>query len=166
MAASFNIDEILQIATQIERNGGRFYRLAADLAAEPEVQQTLLLLASMEDEHEKTFEAMRQEEDFVGLDLVDLDGQARAYLQAVADGYVFDTSEDPEEVLAGNPDAIRILRLAIGREKDAVTLFAGLKDAMPAGWGQDRVDAIIREELHHIAILSEEIRKVKSGRAV
>lgn len=164
MAASFNIDEILQIATQIERNGGRFYRLASELATEPEVQQTLLLLASMEDEHEKTFEAMRRDEDFAGLDLVDLDGQARAYLQAVADGYVFDVSEDPEDALAGDPGAIRILRLAIGREKDAVTLFSGLKVAMPAGWGEDRVDEIIREELSHIAILSDEIRKVKEGR--
>jgi rubrerythrin len=160
MSQSFNIDEILQMATQIERNGGKFYRLAADMTADPEVEKTLTMLARMEDDHETTFEAMREKGEFDGFDL-DLDAQAAAYLQAVADGYVFDVNEDVAEVLSGNPDAIRILRIAIGREKDAVTLFAGLREAMPAGWGHDRVDAIIREELSHIAILSDEIRKTK-----
>lgn len=160
MSQSYNIDEILQMATQIERNGGTFYRLAADMTADPEVKKALAMLARMEDDHETTFEAMRDSGDFDGFDL-DLDAQAAAYLQAVADGYVFDVNEDPADVLTGNPDAIRILRTAIGREKDAVTLFAGLKEAMPAGWGRDRVDSIIREELSHIAILSNEIRKHK-----
>ena len=165
MAASFNIDEILEMATQIERNGGRFYRLAAEMAGDAEVEKALLMLARMEDDHETTFDAMREGE-FANLDLGDLDGQAAAYLQAVADGYVFDVSEDPAEVLAGNPDAATILWIAIGREKDAVTLFAGLKEAMPVGWGRDRVDAIIREELSHIAILSDEIRKYKERQNV
>jgi len=160
MAASFNIDEILQMAIQIERNGGKFYRLAADMTADTEVRKSLLMLASMEDDHETTFETLREKGDLDGFDL-DLDGQAAAYLQAVADGYVFDVDEDPAKVLAGDPDAGQILRIAINREKDAVTLFAGLKEAMPAGWGHDRVDAIIREELSHIAILSDEIRKWK-----
>ena len=160
MAQSFNIDEILQMATQIERNGGKFYRLAADMTADPEVEKTLTMLARMEDDHETTFEAMRERGEFDGIEL-DLDAQAAAYLQAVADGYVFDVNEDPADVLSGNPDAIRILRIAIGREKDAVTLFAGLREAMPVGWGHDRVDAIIREELSHIAILSNEIRTYK-----
>ncbi len=161
MAQSFNIDEILQMATQIERNGGKFYRLAADLTDDEPVRQTLTMLAQMEDDHEVTFESMRESGDFSGFDEFDLDGQAGAYLQAVADGYVFDVNEDPADVLAGNPDALRILRIAIGREKDAVTLFAGLKEAMPSTWGQDKVDAIIREELSHIAILSNEIRQLK-----
>lgn len=166
MAASFSIDEILEMATQIERNGGRFYRMAAEIAGDTEVEKTLLMLASMEDDHETTFEAMRERGDLAGIDLGDLDGQAAAYLQAVADGYVFDVKEDPTEVLSGNPDARAILRIAIGREKDAVTLFAGLKEAMPAGWGHDKVDAIIREELSHIAILSDEIRKWKERQNV
>jgi len=108
MAASFNIDEILQMAIQIERNGGKFYRLAADMTADTEVRKSLLMLASMEDDHETTFETLREKGDLDGFDL-DLDGQAAAYLQAVADGYVFDVDEDPAKVLAGDPDAGQIL---------------------------------------------------------
>ena len=161
MAQSFNIDEILQMATQIERNGGKFYRLAAELTDDSQVEKVLIMLARMEDDHEVTFETMREKGDFSGFDDLDLDGQAVAYLQAVADGYVFDVNEDPSDVLAGNPDALRILRIAMDREKDAVALFSGLKAAMPGTWGQDKVDAIIREELSHIAILSNEIRNLK-----
>jgi rubrerythrin len=160
MASSFNIEEILEMATQIERNGGRFYRHAATIAGDAAVEATLEMLAAMEDEHEITFERMRAEGGLPDID-ADLDGQTQAYLRAVADGFVFDTTEDPTAVLAGDPDALTILHIAIGREKDAVTLFAGLKIAMPEGWGRDRVDAIVREELSHIAILSDEIKKLK-----
>ncbi len=160
MATSFNIDEILEMASQIERNGGRFYRHAAGIAGDPDVARTLLMLAEMEDEHEVTFDRMRAEGELPPIGM-DLDEQAAAYLHAVADGYVFDSLEDPTEILAGDPDAVKILQIAIGREKDAVTLFAGLKVAMPEGWGRDRVEAIILEEFSHIAILSKEIKKLK-----
>ena len=153
----FNIDEILEMAEQIERNGGTFYRRAAELAEDEAVRQMLLELAAMEDDHEKTFASMRTEAQAA----FDLDDQAAQYLQAVADGHVFDVREDPTEVLAGGVDVVAILKHASGREKDAIAYFSGLKAAMPEGWGRDRLDEIIREELSHIALLSKELHKAR-----
>ncbi len=57
----FNADEIFEMAEQLERNGSKFYRTAAETVTLPEESALLLKLAAMEDEHEKTFQRMRSE---------------------------------------------------------------------------------------------------------
>ena len=61
MDGAFNHDEILEIAEQIERNGARFYRRAAECIEQPKAHHLLLTLAGMEDEHEQAFAAIRAE---------------------------------------------------------------------------------------------------------
>ena len=56
----FSADEIYEMAEQIERNGAAFYRKAAAGFDEPGLKETLLDLAAMEDEHEKTFRELRE----------------------------------------------------------------------------------------------------------
>ena len=51
MAISFNIDEIFEMAEQIERNAASFYREAAKRAFDGTVQKKFIDLASMEDGH-------------------------------------------------------------------------------------------------------------------
>jgi len=51
----FNADEIFEMAEQIERNGAKFYRRAAEQVTSPDGSELLLNLAVMEDVHEKTF---------------------------------------------------------------------------------------------------------------
>lgn len=160
MHTTFNIDEILQMAEQIERNGAIFYRRAAELATDDGVRRTLLMLAAMEDDHEDLFTSMQGTLGTSDTGDWDLDGQAAAYLNAVAGGHVFDLS-DPTQSLDQDATARGILKQAIGREKDAITFFVGLKSSMPASWGLDRLDEIIAEELSHIALLSDEIKKLK-----
>ena len=57
MGMPFNADEVFEMAEQIERNGAKFYRAAAKKF--PSLRDVLLELAAMEDDHEKTFAAMR-----------------------------------------------------------------------------------------------------------
>ncbi|HRD19019.1 MAG TPA: ferritin family protein, partial [Candidatus Marinimicrobia bacterium] len=57
---NFNIDEVFEIAEQIEVNGSRFYRHAAELSQFAEHKNMLLKLAEMEDQHQKTFAGMRE----------------------------------------------------------------------------------------------------------
>jgi rubrerythrin len=46
MSTPFNADEILEMAEQIERNGARFYRRAAEGAVDPRNRQLLSSLIS------------------------------------------------------------------------------------------------------------------------
>ncbi|MHC5076741.1 MAG: ferritin family protein, partial [Planctomycetota bacterium] len=59
MPITFNADEIFEMAIEIEQNGAKFYREAAQNAAEEDTKKMLLEMAAMEDGHIKTFEAMR-----------------------------------------------------------------------------------------------------------
>ncbi len=153
----FNADEVFEMAEQLERNGAKFYRRAAQLAKAEEHSRVLLELAAMEDAHEVTFTDMRRRladpQSRPGV-IQDLDNMAEHYLQAWADRSVFPTDQDPFEILKGGESMDTILTAAIGREKDAIVFFEGLKRSLKGEADQKRVDAIILEELDHIALLS------------
>jgi rubrerythrin len=157
MGVTFNADEVFEMAEQIERNGAKFYRAAAEKFSG--IRQVLLELAAMEDEHEKTFKDMRtqlsgrEQEPLV----FDPNDEARMYLQVVADGHVFDTKADPAEKLKDKDKPEDILHTAINMEKESIAFYAGLKECVPPRAGRDKVEAIIREEFGHIATLNEKL---------
>lgn len=157
MGTTFSADEIFEMAEQIERNGAEFYRAAAKKL--PKARQTFLDLAAMEDDHLKTFAAMRSELSGKELqpDVFDPEGEAQKYLQVMADGHVFNVKNDPAEQLNGLDAPQDVLQTAIGIEKDSIAYYAGLKEYVPPKAGRDKVEAIIREEFGHIATLSEKL---------
>jgi len=154
----YNAEEVLEIACRIERNGARFYRRAVDLAGSPEVRKLLLRLAEMEDDHERAFEQMRGDEATLSELLAFPEEQAALYLQAVADGYLFPVHEDPSAQITPGMELEQVLRLAIGLEKDSIAFYEGIKLAMPAALGRDKIEAIIHEELMHAALLGARLR--------
>ena len=94
MTERFNADEVFEIAEQIERNGAKFYRRAAELAPGEDARALLLGLAAMEDQHVSTFAAMHEElrkekPDWLATPFdIDADDQAVLYLRAVAEGRI------------------------------------------------------------------------------
>jgi len=162
MSIRFNADEIFEMAEQIERNGARFYRKAAEGAEDPETRRTLLGLAEMEDDHEKTFASMRAKlsaEERMPT-VFDPGGEAAMYLQAMAGGYVFDVGADPSELLTGQETIAEILRKAIGLEKDSIVFYTGMTEIVPERLGRDWVFGIIKEEMGHITTLSNKLASV------
>ncbi len=153
----FHPGEIFAMAQKIERNGAHFYRKASELAALSEMRELLLELAAMEDEHEKTFAFMQKELTAQQGREAPQDEEAVLYLRAWADGHVFDPKADPAQQLKGTEAKEEILRMAIGLEKDSIAFYVGIKEAIPQGWGRDKIDAIIKEEMGHIRILSQKM---------
>jgi len=163
MSIHFNADEVFQMAEQIERNGSKFYRRAAERAGESQTAQLFLRLAEMEDEHEKIFVRMRSQlsdEERKAL-VPDPQDQSAAYLQAWADGHVFNVRANVEEFLKGKETIEDTFQLAIGLEKDSIVFYLGMKDAVPERLGRSRIDAIIREEMQHIASLSRQLQTLR-----
>ena len=161
MGMPFNADEVFEMAEQIERNGARFYRAAAEKF--PEVNQLLLELAAMEDKHEKTFAAMRSELSGTEAEspVFDPDDQAKLYLQAMADEHIFNLKSDPVNQLGNLDTPDEVLKTAMGLERDSIAFYAGLKESVSRRAGKDKIDAIIREEINHIAILSQKMEALK-----
>ncbi|MGD8372293.1 MAG: ferritin family protein [Syntrophobacterales bacterium] len=159
MGFQFNADEIMQMAEQIERNGARFYRKAAAVVKDERVAKLLTDLATWEEGHEKTFAAMRADltDKERQLTTFDPDHETSMYLQAMADGHVFDVRVDPASNLTGEESAEEILRMAIGQEKDSIIFYLGIKDMVSGVMGKEKIDAVIREEMRHIGFLNKEI---------
>jgi len=163
MSITFNAFEIFEMAEQIERNGVKFYRKAAKNISDQNVCQMLLDLADMEVEHEKTFADMRKQlsDEARELRVFDPENELALYLQAMANGHVFNLNKDLSEQLKGNETAEEILKLAIDAEKDSIVFYLGLKDFVPVKAGKDKVEAIIKEEMAHIAVLNRRLPVLK-----
>lgn len=162
MGVTLNADEIFEIAEQIEKNGAKFYRAAAQKF--PEVNQLLLNLAAMEDKHLIVFQNMRAQlkSSEQQPDVFDPDGQAQMYLRALADGHVFDIKADPAEKLSGIQSPVDVLMMALGIERDSIAYYVGLKEYVPVRAGRDKVEDVIKEEMKHIAVLNERMAALKS----
>lgn len=158
MSMPFNADEVFEMAEQIERNGGKFYRAAAKKV--PAISKVLLDLAAMEDKHLKTFTTMRAELSGTEIEepIYDPDGQAQMYLRVMADGHVFDIKADPVKKLAAMNTPEDILKMAIGIERDSIAFYVGLKEAVPRKAGKDKVEDIIKEEMGHIVTLNQKLQ--------
>jgi rubrerythrin len=161
MSITFNADEVFKMAEQIERNGAKFYRAAAEKL--PAVRQVLTDLAVMEDEHEKTFADMRAQLSGRERELMvfDPEGEVQMYLSLMAGGQVFNVKVEPAEQLKGKETAEDILETAIDIEKESIAFYAGLKECVPPRAGKKKVEAIIREEFGHIATLSEQLSALR-----
>jgi len=158
----FNADEVFEMAEQIERNGAKFYRKAAVGAGGRGAASMLLELAAMEDDHERTFAAMRaqlkagEKVETLG----DPDAEGPKYLRALVEGKVFNPSDDPSARLTGKESLAQILRTAIGLEKDSIVFYVGMKDMVPSEGGKSRLDEIVAQEIGHIATLSGKLHAV------
>jgi rubrerythrin len=153
MSIDFNADEVFEIAEQIERNGAKFYRSAAENITDEKNKKLLLNLAKMEDEHEITFKNLRSKlrQDEKVETTFDPNGEAEAYLHSLAETRIFyekdiDTSNFKE-----------ILKSAITAEKDSIVFYIGMKDVVPSYLGKDKLDDIIKEEMSHIRLLSRKL---------
>jgi len=155
MSMAFNADEVFEMAEEIERNGARFYREAAAKAPNREIKEMFLGMASMEDAHLRTFHEMREDltEQEKGETAFDPYNEATLYLQALADSKGFEGMKSSTQKLTGKESVRELLEIAIGAEKNSVLYYVGLKDLVPAEAGRERIEAIIREEVRHVADL-------------
>jgi rubrerythrin len=158
MSYYFNADEIFQIGVQIERNGKAFYEAAAERAAEPAVQSLCRELATWESKHVELFETLRGNlppEAREG-SAFDPNSEEGSYLKATADSHVFLKNRDPAALASDRASAVDLLDIAITFEKDSVVFYSAMKNAVARHLGSEKIDALIEEELRHIAILSRE----------
>lgn len=164
MSIFFRGQEILEMARQIERNGARFYRHAAQGINEAGVRDLLLSLADMEDEHERLFAAMKGSllAEAEGTPSDEVLGEEAQYLRAWADGHVFDVHSDPLEALTGLETIGDILKIAMGMEKESIVFYLGFKDAVPSQVDRNQVDTIIKEEMKHLASLGTRLKAVRN----
>ncbi|MBW1893554.1 MAG: ferritin family protein [Deltaproteobacteria bacterium] len=157
MIYDFNVDEVFEMAEQVERNGAKFYREAAENVDDSDAKKLLNDFAIMEDQHEKTFAALRSELKDVEKQgtVFDPDEESILYLRALADTRVFFKKEIDTSSLK------EILKAALIAEKDSIVFYLGMKELVPEKLGKDKIDSIIKEEMNHIKIIGGKLREFK-----
>ncbi len=157
MGNEFNANDILEIAKQIEINGAKFYRDAANLVDEEKHKQFLFGLADMEDSHEQTFADMQKnlKDSETAATVFDPEDESALYLKALADTRVFFEKDQPETTMEG------ILASAITAEKDSIAFYLGMKELTSEKMGKSKINDIIKEEMSHIQMLAGKLVEFK-----
>ena len=160
MGIEFNADEVFEMAEQIERNGAKFYLKASAIVEDEATKKELLELSDWELRHERVFATMRTElsEKEKLATAFDPNGEAALYLQAMADQQVFDLKADPSKKLTDGTAPEAIYKMAIELEKDSIVFYVGIKAMVPKSLGEEKVDAIVREEMIHVSILRQKLK--------
>ena len=160
MSITFNADEIFEMAEQIESNGAKFYREAAQKASDTDTKKLMEDLAAMEDGHEKTFAQMRQELSASEKEatIYDPDDEAAQYLKTMADFHGTEGKAGPLDKLTGAESMQDLLKIALQAEKDSIAFYVGIKDMVSAKSGKDKVQAIIIEEMAHVSTIGGKLQ--------
>jgi rubrerythrin len=158
----FNADEIYAMAETIEKNGAEFYTEAGGKTGDKETKKMLLDMAVMEQGHFETFHQMRAEltEEEKSETAYDPNNQVALYLQVMAQAHGSEGKISPMQKLTGQESIEEIFKIALGAEKESVAFYSGLKDFVSQTAGREKIEAIIREELFHIAMLSQKLAEM------
>jgi rubrerythrin len=161
MAISFNLDEIFEMAEQIEKNGADFYREAAKKVSDKKTQNMFIALAGMEDGHLKIFREMRKQLDVSGKEPAsfDPDNEAAFYLQAMAASYGVEGKKDRTTKFTGKETIKEVFETAVSAEQRSIVFYSGLKKFISSA-GKEKIDAIISEEFNHLSILYMQLEKM------
>jgi rubrerythrin len=153
--------EVFEIAEKIERNGAKFYRKAAKLFDDFNIRSLFQELAGWELRHEQIFAAMRKQlsESAYEVEASKSKGDLLIDAQTMAGLAVFGIKPDPSGVFSGKMSKREIIKIALEKEKDSVVYYTGLMDFVPDRIGKDKIDDIIKEEMHHIRILSQSLKQ-------
>ena len=162
MSIYFNANEIFQIGVQIETNGKLFYETAAKQAQGEAAKKLFQELALWENQHIDLFEKLKLQlpESAKKENLFDPDSELQMYIRATADSHVFVKSKDISALVSTLKTPQEVLDVAVTFEKDSVVFYSTMKKAVPESFGKDQIDALINEEIKHIAMLTREKEKL------
>ncbi|MEF3694418.1 MAG: ferritin family protein [Candidatus Cloacimonadota bacterium] len=154
--ASYSLNEIIELAVQIERNGYAFYHEATkrkDLDAK--AIEFLAFLRDQELNHEKTFLGLRDDMDEIVLELSQDWDMVSSYLKTIVDARVFDSENSAIKMATEASDLMGIVNYAITFEKDTLLFFHAINDSINNPKARQALARIINEEVSHVLKLND-----------
>ncbi|HOV17339.1 MAG TPA: ferritin family protein [Candidatus Cloacimonadota bacterium] len=154
--SQYSINEIVELAVQTEHSGYAFYNEAAKhKGLDKKSSDLLIYLRDAELNHEKTFLALRDEEDLKNITMTQDWELVSAYLKTIVNSRLFSDADSAIRLASRANNFDEILDYAIRFEKDTLLFFHTIKDSITAPKAQAAVARIIQEELSHVINLSD-----------
>ena len=152
----FSLNEVIELAIQIEKSGYQFYDAALqrkDLSSK--AKELIEHLRDEEIEHEATFKNLRSSSDFEKLgDQVDWQ-DAASYLKAISDSHVFSKPDAAIKLANEAANEKEILENAIQFEKDTLLFFHSIYQKTENERSRKVINTIIEEEVSHVTKLKK-----------
>jgi len=152
----YSVNEIIEMAVAIEKNGFAFYHEASkrkDL--DDKAREFLAFLRDQELNHEKTFMALRDEQDMQIMELSQDWEMVSAYLTAIVEGRLFNNEFSAIKQASEAKDLMQVVDHAITFEKDTLLYFHAISDAITNPKAKDALRRIINEEVSHVLKLND-----------
>ena len=163
---NFSILEAVKLAVEIEKEGVRFYTLAADKTDDPAMKEFFLDLKKKEHEHIVTFQGLYSElaekQGDADAALYLLDPAVAAVFHAYAETAVFPGQGASAQIIEACEGPDDILRLGMQAEKDSILYYHELLSHAPYPEAKELIRKIILEEGKHLTFLH---RKMVEARA-
>ncbi len=159
--AVYSVNEVIEMAVQIEKNGFAFYHEASkrkDLS--PDAIQFIQFLRDQELNHEKTFLGLRDEMDKDILELSTDWELVSEYLKTIVDGRIFNNENSAIQLAANAKDIYGVVDNAITFEKDTLLYFHAIADYATNPKTKQVLRQIINEEVSHVLKLNDFKKKL------
>ncbi|HPF09490.1 MAG TPA: ferritin family protein [Candidatus Cloacimonadota bacterium] len=154
--AAYSVNEVIEFAVQIEKNGYAFYHEASkrkDLDAK--AREFIEFLRDQELDHEKTFLALRDDADMQNLELTQDWELVAEYLKTIVSGRIFNSEDSAIKKAAVAKDLKEIIDHAITFEKDTLLYFHAVNDNVSQDKAKQALRRIINEEVSHVLKLND-----------
>jgi rubrerythrin len=147
----FTLNEIIDLAIRIERNGKNIYRKAQDEVSDAALSSMLQRLADDEGEHEEWFSRLKEK---IGTEAQDpqFEEMGRAILKSVLGDKAFSMSDADFRRIE---NVRSLLELSIEFEKDTIVFYEMISSFIEDSGVLRGLDKIIEEENRHVKQLED-----------
>jgi rubrerythrin len=153
---NLSVNEVIEFALNIERNGRDFYESALGRTnLEEDARKLITKLRDEEIGHEKYFKTLRDSEDLA--ELVDPDGweMTSSYLDSIIKAHIFSKEGSSIKLAIEAKDTPEIIKFAMQFEKDTLLYFHTIYAETKEPKAQKAIFSIIKEEMKHLRFLQE-----------
>ncbi|MDD2229355.1 MAG: ferritin family protein [Candidatus Cloacimonetes bacterium] len=159
--AVYSVNEVIEMAVQIEKNGFAFYHEATKRKdIDPKAKEFIEFLRDQELNHEKLFLSLRDELDNEVLQLSQDWELVAEYLKTIVEGRIFNSEHSAIQLAAEAKDIHGVVDNAITFEKDTLLYFHAIADNISNPKTKDILRKIINEEVSHVLKLNDFKKKL------
>lgn len=144
--------DVIDLAVQTEVEGERYYRAAAERAAETKARDLFLYLADEEVRHREVFESLSDSIVITEIDPTTWQ-EGLAYIQATVNRAFFSGPGAPIRAISSSTTLDDMVRQAIAFEQQTLLFFGALRDLVQPP-NQPMIDHIVAEERNHVRRLA------------
>jgi len=161
--------EGLRMAMEIEKRGFVFYQKAYHKFKDVQVKALFKTLMEEEEQHLETF---REIFDQIAADKEAhsteylFDPEVSGYLTVLVDSHVFPLEQDADHVISELATVEKIIKLAMGAEKDSILLYTELANCSKFKNTKAVFLQLKKEEQNHVTEIGHKLRQILTSKSV